>query len=1164
MRTKHIAVFMIFLIVCIPVYSSNALASVLNVVSISGEDGIGSGSLGMRKYDDNITLVVEASVDNDDQLSTGQLKVVRNSEPSTNAKSFSSCSSQGDLYRCSYSEKDELSLTNVYTVRLYDDSGTLRRTSSARTITDKLPPTIRTFDVKDSAGSDDEYNITFVVEDTADASLSGCSGVSQVVIYNNRTGSVFETKTYSDVMSCQVSGKTSIRLSSAGTYNICIRSTDFLGQGSTESKCIKVEYIIDDDSEPEIDDTINETNTTTPVVINTTNTTKPVLNLTNTTRPAASKSNVKALPDQCVNKEKKTHALVDMMDNGIIKILEMVAALASLICTIWHIMNNIIAFINKLGCCVNLWGQAATGGCETTFKPFRSPYGIIEGMCCIATCGWCRGDASCDFLGINTVLKGVMQYNKIDPYTNIYTSIACICPSGILFNMRKLKTIYQTYNCCIEQACAAGTDVEACEKFLDVSTCMYWEGALSVTVAKLMMMAISLGIAKLISMAVSKVKIPTCILVILDIMNFMSQIQSVQENMKWLSRTFSEPECSELGFDKVKEDAKNHPDYTSYEMICQENEATKLCKDASVNIYSGIGGASGKTSMSDQQFLFQSGGKTYYGIIKDEGGENKVKYYDGTTYKDIASLKGVDNAKVSFFDSAGKNVEGTISISGESSNPYASFTYKDKTTSLPDSLQANLKVNPVKSGSADPIPPETRAPGGVDINGESWGVGVGNGNELSISQNGGTDPLGTGSLKWDSAKKVWYNDALGKIDGIDSRTEYAIVNYQGKFYRVGLEGEQVTTSDGSTLKTEKMPGTGQDYVQIVKKDGSKPICDVGGSDCSTVSDKDMATQAKKNTETQQTMDTTYNIVFMLFNMLIGETVYKQALQSCEDQYESSRNEKDEPAVSVQPEIDVYQRNSTDCSKRMNETIEDAQLYYYHDIKDVTVGSAAERKYSYDVNTGLYGYNVSMVYLNPELPKYDTIRFFIKTPADEDVGVKELSSEISMDHKSWSRTPLERVGDSYVRKERKNATINFSYNAIAQQPGAVLTNKYVLTREKAGMITQPNITLNIRINISPEKTEQVDYGFKHVWSYNVLACSQGINVEVYLKSNLTRGGVQAQDSRSIGSFTLSKGQSETEKKEEAYTSDNRYSQICIKTTDPMVPDECFEGIEKAIS
>jgi hypothetical protein len=153
---------------------------------------------------------------------------------------------------------------------------------------------------------------------------------------------------------------------------------------------------------------------------------------------------------------------------------------------------------------------------------------------------WCNSNSLTGMLGT--------EY-KLDPFENIYTAVGCLCPTAILFNLRKLYLIYQTFDCCMTSSCSKGISVKGCYNYLDKATCMYWEGSIADMVIDVIFQLILQAFAKkVVEWAVNKLKeiIGTMASGILALANVASAIPGLIDAYAWLEKQFDDPKCEDL------------------------------------------------------------------------------------------------------------------------------------------------------------------------------------------------------------------------------------------------------------------------------------------------------------------------------------------------------------------------------------------------------------------------------------------------------------------------------------------------------------------------------------------------------------------------------------------------------------------------------------------
>ncbi|MBU4086340.1 MAG: hypothetical protein KKB21_02065, partial [Nanoarchaeota archaeon] len=268
------------------------------------------------------------------------------------------------------------------------------------------------------------------------------------------------------------------------------------------------------------------------------------------------------------------------MDNGIIRVLESVASIMYLICTIMSTIDSILHKVQIfMACCLGPAENWANPAClaknaevETWEISNMIPY--VKPICCFVNCGWCggldgKGASECwgseiaSISPVNMIASGISPSKDggisgvgslhLSPFENIYMAVGCMCPVAILFNLRKLATIYEVYDCCIQEACANGLTTEGCEQQLKEATCMYWQGSALKMLAKIIVSLLaSWLIEPIVKDLVKTVPGLACVMAVLDLAQIPGEIQGVKAAFDWTKRTFKKPSCKDLGFDKIK------------------------------------------------------------------------------------------------------------------------------------------------------------------------------------------------------------------------------------------------------------------------------------------------------------------------------------------------------------------------------------------------------------------------------------------------------------------------------------------------------------------------------------------------------------------------------------------------------------------------------------
>ncbi|MFH1317123.1 MAG: hypothetical protein ABII01_06390 [Candidatus Woesearchaeota archaeon] len=293
--------------------------------------------------------------------------------------------------------------------------------------------------------------------------------------------------------------------------------------------------------------------------------------------------------EQCEDKSKKADEKLKFMDNEVMRVIQGILDILRAICSTMGAIDSLISTLGLLigmqgddSCCKWGWIDLSIQ-CEVMWEFFEGWESIYTGgfknVCCWLTCGWCTGTC----YGIDNVLSGdywsssqsevaeggkAYSYNlegnfgetlgdglgALSPYDNIYTAIACLCPQAVLTNLKKLKSIYQVYDCCVDQACKNGQSTESCEAMLDESTCMYWEGALFSSIAKIISRIIFSAVWKAVAETLSQMWWTKCLLAAFELIQTPKMLQGLLEQWKQAFKSFEEPTCSDLGFDQMGDD----------------------------------------------------------------------------------------------------------------------------------------------------------------------------------------------------------------------------------------------------------------------------------------------------------------------------------------------------------------------------------------------------------------------------------------------------------------------------------------------------------------------------------------------------------------------------------------------------------------------------------
>jgi hypothetical protein len=293
------------------------------------------------------------------------------------------------------------------------------------------------------------------------------------------------------------------------------------------------------------------------------------------------------LSQSCLDKKERGEAIIDIMDNDVIAALTGVVEVMTAICTIYSIIAQFVddLLIVAKGICVvttceqwipkAFWMYPVCTSIENVHRVFHVSSNPFTYICCFINCGfvpWCNSanfDCTNGIFGsvgdaLGGQLPSIYGYDfRITAGENIFTAIACLCPAQILIQLRKLKLIYQTYNCCIERACQAGQSTVACERALSEQLCMYWEGSLMKSLIGILIDVISYIIMKVLLKLIEQylsllIPLLNCLASLWELVQIPRNIEQLQDTWEDLTDTnFGSVDCDELDPDDI---AQYQPD----------------------------------------------------------------------------------------------------------------------------------------------------------------------------------------------------------------------------------------------------------------------------------------------------------------------------------------------------------------------------------------------------------------------------------------------------------------------------------------------------------------------------------------------------------------------------------------------------------------------------
>lgn len=221
---------MIALIILIPVYSANAIATSFSVYTISGKDGVN----GYRRQDDKTLITAQADLDGDSDITPNQVRF--------GTDNFSNCVNVGGgLFQCSYSSTQFPITPKSYTVTLYlwNDANVSQATQASQITVDNQVPIISSFGAAQTSVGIANVSFSYSINDTAcaDSTCSGkCSGINNIDVYGNNA---FLQKIILNSSLCAVSGAFGVNSSqlaaASSDVSVCITAYDKFNFSSSAS-----------------------------------------------------------------------------------------------------------------------------------------------------------------------------------------------------------------------------------------------------------------------------------------------------------------------------------------------------------------------------------------------------------------------------------------------------------------------------------------------------------------------------------------------------------------------------------------------------------------------------------------------------------------------------------------------------------------------------------------------------------------------------------------------------------------------------------------------------------------------------------------------------------------------------------------------------------------
>ena len=152
---------------------------------------------------------------------------------------------------------------------------------------------------------------------------------------------------------------------------------------------------------------------------------------------------------------------------------------------------------------------------------------------------------------------------RLSPFDSIFLSIIPPCLPALMRHLKQLKVIYQTHECCIKEACAAGYNTKSCDHAFDKAICQYTFGGLARAVINAVIgAAITWIVNKLLMLIKTKIvdKLKKWGFVVYCLMGLALGIYALQEEVRsviqawqeFLDDPFKSPNFKDLWFNIEK------------------------------------------------------------------------------------------------------------------------------------------------------------------------------------------------------------------------------------------------------------------------------------------------------------------------------------------------------------------------------------------------------------------------------------------------------------------------------------------------------------------------------------------------------------------------------------------------------------------------------------
>ena len=246
MKSNFISIFMVFLVVCLPIYSANAFASATGSVHDITIEGIDTDVEDFVSQVDSVEVKTEVSKSKDGEsveITPGNLLIFINGQ---GTHDFEDCEQDGDRFICRYIGDDRSWDPEIHSVevRLYDSNRIeLFDTLSKSFYVNDLDPEILEFTVP-STGTSRPMDIEFSLQDRAcDGCGNVCIGLDEVFLKDRDDNVVYSNESLTGCSHSTRLNKSAEDFDlETGENELCLEVFDKGGLSSRECSSILIDY----------------------------------------------------------------------------------------------------------------------------------------------------------------------------------------------------------------------------------------------------------------------------------------------------------------------------------------------------------------------------------------------------------------------------------------------------------------------------------------------------------------------------------------------------------------------------------------------------------------------------------------------------------------------------------------------------------------------------------------------------------------------------------------------------------------------------------------------------------------------------------------------------------------------------------------------------------